>query len=145
MKKIITILFVGFYIQSFGQQKQCDKCDIRYLNYVNQNFKTLNETIVERFLCSLDYSCNLNPQFAQASNKMIYAILETKPELLIACLQKYSNLNKKFILEQIRNPYVKQNFEISYKKVRAIADSSQIKNQVSVSIKIAAIKYKIKL
>jgi hypothetical protein len=145
MKNVLTLILVGFFIQANCQQKLCDKCDLRYLNYVNKNFKNLSETVVERFLCSLDYACNLNPQFTQASNKMIYAILETKPELIIACLQKYNYLNKKYIIEQIRNPFVKQNFDIAYKKVRSAIDSSQIKNQISGSIKIAALKYKIKL
>jgi len=145
MKTISTILLCCLLLQANCQQKQCDKCDLRYINYVNQDFKNLSETIVERFLCSLDYSCNLNPQFTQASNKIIYAILETKPELIISCLQKYSYLNKKYILEQIKNPYVKQNFAVAYKKVRSTPDSSQTKNQVSSSIKFAAIRYKIKL
>ena len=145
MKTVLILFFIGIFFQANCQQKQCDKCDLRYIHYVNQNFKNLSETIVERFLCSLDYSCNLNPQFVHASNKTIYAILESKPELIIACLEKYSYLNKKYIIEQIRNPYIKQNFVNIYKKVRATTDSSQTKNQISSSIKIAAIKYKIKL
>jgi len=145
MKTVLTFILAIFIIQANCQQKQCDKCDIRYLNYVNQNFKNLSETIVERFLCSLDYSCKLNPQYVQAANKTIYAILETKPELIVSCIQKYQYLNKKFIFDQIKNPYVKQNFDIAYKKVRSIIDSSQTKNQISISIKIAANRFKIKL
>jgi len=145
MKHILTMLFAGILATAFCQNKQCDKCDLRYINYVNKNIKNVSETIVERFLCTLDYSCNLNPTFVQASNNTIYALLETNPELIIECLKKYNYLNKKYIIEQIRNPYCKKNFANTYKKVRATTDSSQIKNQISSSIKIAALKYKIKL
>jgi hypothetical protein len=145
MIKILTFVFAVLCLQSFCQEKQCDKCDLRYLTYVNQNFKNLNEAIVERFLCSQDYSCNLNPKFVQMANKTLYEILQTRPELVVDCLERYKYLNKKYIIEQIRNPYTKQNFAIVYKKVRALSDSSQTKDQVSSSIKIAALKYKIKL
>ena len=146
MKLLLTFsLFCFLFFEAFSQNTQCDKCDLRYLNYVNSNFKNLSETIVERFLCSLDYNCSLNPNFVNASTKTIYAILETKPALVIVCLTKYHHLNKKYILELIKNTRVKEDFDLAYNKVRSVADSSQVKNQLSSSIKIAALRYKIKL
>ena len=146
MKLLVTFsLFCFLFFETFSQNAQCDKCDLRYINYVNSNFKNLSETIVERFLCSLDYNCSLNPNFVNASTKTIYAILETKPTLVIICLTKFHYLNKKYILELIKNTNVKQDFDLAYKKVRSVADSSQVKNQLSSSIKIAALRYKIKL
>jgi hypothetical protein len=145
MTKVLTIVILLFSVQSFCQIKQCDKCDLRYITIVNQNFKNLSEVIVERFLCSQDYSCNLNPKYVQMANKTLYEILQSRPELIVDCLEKYKYLNKKYIIEQIRNPYTKKDFASVYTKIRAIEDSSQTKNQVSSSVKMAALKYKIKL
>ena len=145
MKKILTLSCILMANFLFAQTSDCDKCDLRYIKIINDNFKSLTEQMVERFLCSLDYSCNLNPNYIQTANKTLYAILEYKPELIVNSIKNNKYLNKKIILEQIRNPYKTQKFSLAYNKVRSIKDSSSTKNQVSASIKIAAQKYKIKI
>lgn len=145
MKYLIILLALSISIKSTAQEKRCDKCDLRYVKFVNDNFQSLTEPIVERFLCTMDYSCNLNPKFVQITHNTLYSILETYPELILNCLNKYKYLNKKYILQQIKTPYTKQNFSKAYNKVKSLPDSSVIKNQVRSSIKIAARKYNILL
>jgi len=143
----IALVIICLYVSSscFCQQGQCDKCNLQYITWVNKNFNKLSEPIVERFLCSLSSSCDFNPKFTQISNNTLYAVMQKNPKLLIYCLNKYTYLNKKYILDQIRNPYSKQDFEQIYSLVKMVKDSSQVKNQITGSIKIAALKYHIKI
>jgi hypothetical protein len=122
----------------FSQASPCDKCDARYMSFINNNFNNLDETMVERFLCSLDYSCNMSPRFVDLAGKTMYTILKKKPALVVQCLSRYHQLNKKYIFRLMSS--VKGNYDFIEIEagVESVHDTSRIKRQVVNCVKMAA-------
>jgi len=143
MKKVFMVLVANFAVSALSAQAvSCDKCDLRNVSFINAHIKELNEDIVERFLCTLDYSCKMNPKFLQLSNETLYKVLNDKPELVVACLRKYNTINKKLVYEMIENPTVKYDFEKILKQVSTINDSTKAKRMVAMSLKKASLRMK---
>lgn len=144
LMKAIVLLVLALLVQlpGYSQMTPCDKCDVRYVSFINNNFEKLDEHMVERFLCSLDYSCNMNPSFISLADKTLYAILKKKPELVVSCLTKYQHLNKKLIYELVKNPIGTYNLDEIKTRIGNVKDTSRVKTQLVNCVKMAERKKK---
>lgn len=123
---------------SFAQVKECDKCNIRYVTYINNHFEQLDEVNVERFLCSLDFSCNMNPRFVDLATKTLYAILKKNASLVVSVMSKYNHINNKYIYDLLKKSSGSYDFEELQSKIEAIQDSTPVKKQLINCVKVAA-------
>jgi hypothetical protein len=136
---ILTILIVLMHAVLFAQN-DCVKCDIEKVITVSENHGNLTFQIIEDFLCTFADSCEINVEYSEWSNEVLYELLENEPEMVINVLESGENKISKTVLNEIENPVYDFDLQKIYEKVSAIKNQGSLKGEILKSLVLAADK-----
>lgn len=128
MKNCLIILFILFFTSTFAISS-CEKCNIEKISIVDKNIDSLNYQMVYEFLCTFDSTCNINAEYTEWSNEVLFKVLEKAPKLFFQVILK-EKLQNEVILNEIKGPILDPNIKKIYDKIKEITILDNIKKNI---------------
>jgi len=119
-----------------------ENCKIETLIKIRNNINNVTEQQVLYFLKGFNKMCDLNVEYSEFSNYLLFQLLQKQPKLVLKVLTNNKAISYKYINKNLTNPINDSiNLEEIYKKIKNIYGYDTIKNKLLISIKIAIKKY----
>lgn len=127
---IILILVLGGAISL--QAQETTKCDLAILRETNANLNNLDEKQITQFLFTFDTSCDINVEYSEFSNELLFQVLDKHTAQLLTVLLKQGEvLRMDVILNELSSP-VNDSFDIEelISKVRKAQVNKRLQEDV---------------
>ncbi|WP_422356225.1 hypothetical protein [Roseivirga pacifica] len=110
-------------------------CDMDLVLAAEQSLDSLNESLVYGLLSTFNKGCSSNIEYAEASNKVLFSVMEKSPELLIKTIHENENsFNLDAILDELSAPLLDYDFEDIRSNIWDIYGYQSTKDTVLTSI-----------
>lgn len=123
IKHIIFLFFIPFF--SFAQTQ---KCDLKKLIIIHEKIDSLSFQIVEDFLYTFDESCNINVEFSEWSNELLYSVLDKSTNLFFEVLNSERIINDSCIFKSFCDPVKDYDYQKYYNKIKFVETDENVKN-----------------
>lgn len=134
----MTILL--FTLTKMSAMTFCEKCDIEKVKTINENLDNLTFEMIDEFLCTFDKSCEINVEFSEWSNEILFKVLNKSTELYFKVLTKAKIENSEILLKEIENPIAEIDYQKIYDNIKKVDTQVKLKKEYLRVIKIAAEK-----
>ena len=141
---VLIFIFSGLFVTTFAQTDSI-KCNINKIKNVSDNFDRLTFTIVKDFLFTFDSTCNINVEYSEWSNEMLYKLIEKNPNLFFEVLTKEKKVNNKILLKKIESPIHDFDYQKIYNQVKGVKTSKELKEQYLRALETVANEEGVKL
>jgi hypothetical protein len=141
MNKLIYIFIATLFTTNlFGQSIK--KCDIEVLGQISEARGNLTEKDINEFLLTFDKSCDINIEYSEFSNELLFMVLDKYTETIVAVMEKEKmNMATEYILYEISDP-INDSFDLKnlIEKVNHVKVSGALKRQILEKLKEALAK-----
>jgi hypothetical protein len=109
-----------------------DYCNIEILIDFDQNFNNLTNDQVFSFWDTFDRTCELNVEYSQYSNELMFRFLSSYPELFLGSLEQISTDSKlEYIIRTLKYPVSDEyNTEILVSSLNSIEGYSYVRGRI---------------
>lgn len=129
-------------LQRLKAVKASEECKIDFLIGIRNNVGHLTYQQVLSFLGNFNDICELNIEYSEFHNYLLFAILRQQPELVLKVISENKTLQYQYINKNITNPINDTiNLKGIYKNVDAVRGYEGVKDSVLTSLKIAIDSY----
>ncbi len=87
-------------------------CNISLLLILEHHLENPSDKDLNNFLETFDKSCQINVEYSEFSNELLFKVLQKYPNRMISILSKNKNIKLKYILKELHNP-VHDGFDIN--------------------------------
>ena len=130
MKRLILTSILVLNITLITAQKECERCDIQKIKAVYENIDKLTYKIINEFLCTFDKSCELNVEYSEWSNEMLFTIIEKNTDLYFEVLENLNQQKKDYLLKEIENPiHDGIDFQKIHDRIKSSNTTEELKNK----------------
>lgn len=112
----------------------CIACDINAVDSVAKNIAKISDDQIDRFLCAIKKECHNNVEFTEASNYVLFKLLEERTESFVKIFSKSTSLDKEYVLRQIGSPLLDYNISALILKVEKSKGDLIIKQKIIESL-----------
>jgi hypothetical protein len=103
----------------FGQNNECEKCDIKKLKLVYDSLENLSYPIVYDFVCTLDSSCKNNVEFSEWSNELTFRLVEKNANLLNKVMHDLGFNYVLMVCNELSSPLMDYDYQKLYNQVKS--------------------------
>ena len=124
-------------VDSNREEFSCIPCNIKTISDVTKNMEKIKDSQVEKFLCTIKKECELNIEFSQYSNEVLFDILDKHTNKFVIAFSKVPVPEREYLLFVISNPLLDYNIEDFQLKVKNSEGSTEIKSLILKALKDA--------
>lgn len=122
--------------------KASEECKIDFLIEIRNSVGHLTYQQILSFLGNFNDICELNIEYSEFNNYLLFSILRSQPELILKVISENKTLQYQYINKNLTSPINDTiNLNGIYKNVDAVKGYEGVKDSVLTSLKIAIDSY----